>query len=154
MNDLARMPNRLFSGPAFGYEPETHDLYSIGGDFQISYHMMTIFGGAETAFELRDLIDHPAFWRAWDEYCEFFSGTTRDKLEHFGRSFNSGGSGPGYARLAAWAAYVKKDKPLAERAWKELLSAPPEPARPSTNAVSQWCLNAIELLALIPDSLP
>jgi hypothetical protein len=94
------------------------------------------------------------------------------------------GRGADYARMAAYAAYVKHDPQLAARAWQQFLragnlggAAPDAPAprdpfdvhkvdgadvpvaideirNASTNATSQWCLNAIELLELVGKDIP
>ena len=82
-----------------------------------------------------------------------------------------------YARMAAYAAYVKNDPKLAQRAWKDFLTADPrgeslqtfsfkkiegagvplpvdEVSGVSTNNTAQWCLNAIELLEMVGKHLP
>ena len=49
---ITAMPLGMFSGPAFGYDPTTATLNPIGGDLTSSYHLVTIFGGAEIVNEI------------------------------------------------------------------------------------------------------
>jgi hypothetical protein len=173
MESVAGMRFGLFSGPGvLGYDPTTKRLYNeAGDDSKHTSHLVTIMGGAEVVFELAELLDHPGWKRAWLDYCEKYTAA----VDGVG-----GGSNPvWHARLTAWAARVKGDPALAERAWRELLGSgprgggirramyapapvePPEVLRPideipfiGTNGTSQWSLNAIEVLALAGDQMP
>ena len=84
------------------------------------------------------------------------------------------GRGPYFARMSAYAAAVDHDPALATRAWAQFFGRNPgrarfssrrvegpdvpeaidEIPRISTNDTAQWCLNAIELLELVGNSLP
>lgn len=176
LRNLGAMPRGMFSGPAFGYDPDTHTLHHIG-DENYMYHMISVFGGAEVAFELAELIDEPSWTRAWLEFCELYNAPPDDA----GRRPKDPAKTAypvWHARLTAWAAKQKGDAALARRAWDELLYAEhrtpeqkyplqpramrgPEALNPGeelpwleTNHASQWSLNAIELLALVPEALP
>jgi hypothetical protein len=83
---------------------------------------------------------------------------------------------PDHARLTAYAAYINKDTKKAAAAWEQFFTtfgggrpmsfdwhpvsgamvAEPvdEIRRASTNGTSQWCLNAIELLEMVPAEAP
>jgi hypothetical protein len=171
MESIAGMPFGLFSGPGvLGYDPRTKRLYNEAGpDTKHTSHLVTIMGGAEVVFELAQLLDHPGWKRAWLEYCERYSAP----VDGVG-----GGSNPRWhARLTAFAAMVKQDAALGERAWRELLEGgrggprrqryplvkvePPEVPRPieevafaSTNDTAQWSLNAIQVLELAGGQMP
>lgn len=181
MTDLAAMPDGLFSGPAFGYDPKTGHLYDISQGFKSSYHLVTIFGGAELMFEMLPLVNHKAFADAWVRFCQYYNAPEdirrRDvnpaaSDKHFAYS-------AWHARLTAYAAKIKGDRALGERAWNEVFYgggqlpsshnplkiekvSPPDvlaetdelPWLGGTNHASQWSLNLIALLALVPDAMP
>ena len=174
--NLGAMPRGMFSGPAFGYDPDTHTLHHIG-DENYMYHMISVFGGAEVAFELAELIDEPGWTRAWLEFCELYNAPP-DVAGRRPKDRAKTAYPVWHARLTARAAKQKGDAVLARRAWDELLYAEhrtpeqryplqpravrgPEALNPGeelpwleTNHASQWSLNAIELLALVPEALP
>jgi len=183
MDSISALPRGVFSDEFFGYHPETQTLHLMEGRTRrISpSHMIAIFGGAEIMMEVNELIDHPAWQQTWLEFCERYRWSAQEWKEKTGLEGKSGGQGFAYARLTAYAAYQKKDKALAERAWQEFLYARqkgrgvmkgPQQAvkiqgsdmlKPifevpggnvSTNYYSQWCLTAIENLELIGDYLP
>jgi hypothetical protein len=184
LDSIAAMPMGMFSGPAFGYDPATATLYPIGGDLQSSYHLVTIFGGAEIVGEILQLIEAPKFEAAWLRFCELYNAgeaersaalgvPTRDRFFEFP---------VWHARLTAYAAMRKNDPALAERAWNEFLNgfhrAPGQrfPMAPrlvegptvlapvnevswmETNHSAQWSLNLIELMGMVgahaPATLP
>lgn len=168
MRSLARQPDGLLTALSFGYEPETGEFYLEDDALGLS-HFVMIFGGAETAFELWDLVDVPEWREAWIELCEYFAER------------RGGMTGP---RAAAFAAHAKKDEQLGRRAWDLLIGDTlrrPEirDARPSlidevgvirpvhdpvfpgaavnwqlhSAGAMQWALNAIEVLELAGDYL-
>jgi len=181
---IASMPRGMMSGPAFGYDPKTATLYDIGGDLTSSYHLVTIFGGAELVAELLHLIDAPKFEASWLQFCELYNASEAE------RSAAVGAPAPKkyfefpvwHARLTAYAAMRKNDPKLARRAWDELLNGlqrsteehlPFHPRRlkgpdvlepveevpwMETNHVSQWSLNLMELMGMVgahaPSELP
>jgi hypothetical protein len=168
MESIAGMPYGLFSGPGvLGYDPATKRLYNeAAADSKHTSHLVTIMGGAEVVFELAGMVEHAGWNQAWLEYCKRYSAP-KDGI--------GGGSNPRWhARLTAYAARQEKDPALAERAWRELLGGgvhrrmdplekvePPDVLRPieevpslSTNNVSQWSLNAIQVLAFVGEHIP
>jgi hypothetical protein len=123
------------------------------------------------------LIDHPAWEKAWLQLCEFWNDDAgREKL--VGRKFATGTYPIWYSRFTAYAAWKRGDAALAKRAWNEFLHginridirrmpiAPQRVEGPAvlnpvdelgwleTNHASQWSLNLIENLEFIGDQLP
>ena len=111
------------------------------------------------------------------QYCELYSMPADDPARNeANRGIGNGHFAGWHARLTAYAAAVKHDTLLAQRAWQDLLDsrkgekgwtfapkriAGPEVLNPideiarlETNGVVQWSLNAIELLELIGDHIP
>jgi len=178
------MPKGMMSGPSFGYDPATATLYEIGGDLTSSYHLVTIFGGAELVAELLQLMEAPKFETTWLQFCRLYNAGEAE------RSAVLGAAAPKkyfefpvwHARLTAYAAMRTNDSVLARRAWDELLNGfqrssdehlPIHPRRlqgpdvlepveevpwMETNHTSQWSLNVIELMGMIgayaPADLP
>jgi len=178
MNNINAMPNGLFTADFFGYDPATKVLKPLKGKFKKPAHMISIFGGAETMMELNDLIDNPQWQKTWLTFSERYSWSSIDWKKKTGQKIGSGGFPIWHSRLAAYAAYKKKDKVIATRAWDEFLYADhrgkpnvapvksemftgTETLNPvsevfeiETNHCAQWVLNAIENLELIGDYLP
>jgi hypothetical protein len=180
LDDIAAMPHGMFSGPPFGYDPASGRLYDIGADFKYSYHLVTIFGGAELMFELDGLIDTPRWTEAWTRFCAYYNAPEGERRRDVDpRAVDRIFEFPvWHARLTAFAARKRRDPALAARAWREFLygrmseggGQPPLHPRPvgaplvlnpvvelpgiSTNHASQWSLNLIELLALVGDQAP
>ncbi len=153
MKSITNMPNGISSGENFGYDPKTRTLHQLTNDRKTP-SLLPLFGGPELNFEIVPVIDDPKWTAAWMAYCE-----------------KGGRAEPDNARLLAYAAYVEKNADEGARAWRELLASPmrfdshpvtgaavPEAIDEindvSTNNASQWCLNAIELLQLVPDQMP
>ncbi|WP_336963050.1 Tat pathway signal sequence domain protein [Sphingobium aquiterrae] len=180
MDDIARLPKGMFSGPPLGYDPKTAHLHNIDADFKYSYHLATIFGGAEVMFELETLVDSPAFMKSWLQFCQYYNAPEAERRRDIDdRATDNHFTAPEWhARLTAYAAHKTGNRALARRAWEELLGearakyssifpfatsriAPPlvlepvdEVVRVSTNHVAQWSLNVIEVLALAGDDIP
>jgi hypothetical protein len=178
MDSLAAMPNGMLSGPNFAYDPASGKLFDIHDIEKANWLMMGVFGGSETAFELQQLIDHPAWDRAWLQCCELWNDTEEAREKVTGRKFATGIYPVWYSRFTAYAAFRRGDAALAARAWKEFLHginridirrmpiAPQRVESPAvlnpidelpwleTNHASQWSLNLIENLELIGDHLP
>lgn len=180
MNDIAGLQKGMFAGPPLGYDPKTAHLHNIDADFKYSYHLATIFGGAEVMFELEPLVEAPAFMKAWLQFCQYYNAPEEERRRVIDdRAIDKNFSAPEWhARLTAYAAYKTGNKALAERAWRELLGEarakyssifpfetsrvePPfvlepvdEVVRVSTNHVAQWSLNVIEVLELAGDAIP
>jgi hypothetical protein len=180
MNTIAAMPLGMFAGPAFGYDPATATLHPIGGDLSGSYHLVSIFGGAELMMELHGLVDAPAFDAAWLKFCELYNAGADARTAALGHPAPDSyfGFPIWHARLTAYAALRKNDPALAQRAWNEFLYgfmrdtdrrfpiakqriAPPSTLEPvdeiswiETNHSSQWSLNLFALMGLAGAQAP
>lgn len=175
MKCMAAMPHKMFSGRSYGYDPKTGMLYHLHDEVFIP-HLAALFGGPELCFEMRGLITLPEWDEAWLQYCELLTAAPEEQTKVLGAAMNSS-RGSAYAKMAAFAAYVKQDPGLAQRAWRDFLgSATRDGARPmfasrridvpdvpmavdevsgvSTNNTAQWSLNAIELLEMVGKHLP
>jgi hypothetical protein len=169
MKSIAAQPKGFFTGG------ERMNL--LTGEFDISKepklsvsHLSAAFGLPEVCAELIELLDVPAFERAWLLYCELYNGSEDEQKAALGESFGRLNLEQGHARLTAYAAHRKKDAALAARAWKEftdgrngygprqqftssrieapaVLNPVDEASGVSTNATAQWGLAAIECLA-------
>jgi hypothetical protein len=158
MNSITAMPGKIMSGENYRYDPATHALKQLTKDDKTP-SLLSLFGGPEMNTEIIPVMDDPAWTAAWLAYCAHDNGREAD-----------------HARLTAYAAYVTKDPKLGASAWEQLFRLGPgaSPTRfnshkvdganvaeavdeirnVSTNGTAQWCLNAIELLEMVPDSMP
>ncbi|HEY0943882.1 MAG TPA: Tat pathway signal sequence domain protein, partial [Opitutaceae bacterium] len=174
MKDIGAARYGFFSGDRFGYDPETGHLYNVLGDKVHASHLSAVFGALETCAELIQLVDDPAFERAWLQYCELYNATEAEQRKALGGQRHGGGDvlRTGHSRLTAYAAWRKRDPALAARAWTEFYQGearrgrqpalelrriegpavlnPVDEARwVSTNGAAQWGLAAIQNLALV-----
>jgi hypothetical protein len=175
MKDIAAMPRKLFSGSSFGYDPKTGRLYKIHDDVFVP-HLAALMGGPELCFEMTPLIGLDEWSAAWLHYCQYLQAPEEEQVRALGGAVTNG-RGPHYARMTAYAAFVKQDAALAERAWQQFLRPGPrgnsaglfsqtrreganvpvpvdEVAGASTNNTAQWSLNAIQLLEMIGNHIP
>ncbi len=175
MKCMAAMPHKLFSGQSYGYDPKTGMLYHLHDEVFIP-HLAALFGGPELCFEMRDLISLPQWDEAWLQYCELLTAPAEEQTKALGAAMNSS-RGSAYAKMAAFASFVKQDARLAQRAWQDFLGSSPrgtarqmfssvridgadvpgvidEISGVSTNNTAQWSLNAIELLEMVGKHLP
>jgi hypothetical protein len=177
MDSIAAMPYGFLTGPnqLYGYDPATGKLYPMVADGFGRYNLTTIMGGAEVVFELNELIDHPGWKKAWLRYCRL----TAAPKEVVARDMADGGQGadaqfadPG--RLAAYVYAQTKEPAFAAKAWAGVTGGVnarqsyitialkgPEAIEPigevpglSTNSTAQFCLQAIEVLAMCGDKMP
>jgi hypothetical protein len=169
-------------GGTFGYDPATGQLYQLGNTADVP-PLAALFGGPELNFEMNPVINDPDWSSAWLQYCELLNAPRAEQEKILGNAVNSGRSAD-FARMAAYAAYTKHDPQLAARAWQQFLHSgnsgggtpgaevPRDPfdihkvdgadvpvaideiRNASTNATSQWCLNAIELLEMVGSEIP
>ena len=178
VNSLYEMPYGFFSGSgaALGYDPETYKLYRLDEN-DIGYsHLSVLMGGPEVAFELTHLLQNKKWDKLWMQFCKLYAAPKEVIEKEFGKDVKLGDPGPWYARLPAYYAKVTGDKTYSARAWDEFFNAGAkryhtyfdmqkfdgiESLQPvyevkgvSTNNTAQWCLNAIELLQLVGNSLP
>ena len=183
VQSIAAMPYGFLSGPnaLYGYDPATNKLYTLEADPFGSYNLQVIMGGAELAMELEALLRDPQWSTLWLQYCRMVGApkdvVKRDMLTHNEDPGNARGGAGSSGRLPAYAYLKTKDPKWAERAWNQLLrsfdrrpGASPYATRTvkgpevlndieeipmiSTNSTAQWCLNAIEVLAMAGDRSP
>jgi hypothetical protein len=182
VESLAAMPYGLKSGKnlVFGYDPQTGRLFRVSDEVG-SYNLATIQGGAQVAFELGEVLEHPAWHRLWLQYCRLGSAPaavlTRDREtgaeDPEGRYLGEQGrSSQGTPRLAAYAYWKTRHPVYARAATASLLrfgggpiattrvegpltlNPGDEAPRISTNGAAQGSLSAIEILELCADQLP
>ena len=177
MKDIGAAKYGFFSGNRFGYDPATGRLFDVVGEEISISHLSAVFGAVEICAELIQLTEgDPAylpFAKAWEQYCELYNASGEERRRVLGKDFRSGSLTQAHSRLTAYVAARRKDRGLAERAWKEFMSRSrsldmqstrlegPDVLNPvdeslsvSTNDASQWGLAAIQNLALIGDALP
>jgi len=175
---LKRMPDRLLTGPVFGYDPKTGKLMFMG-DENWGHHLMMSMGGAQVWAELADLLEDPEWEAMLVEFGEFYNLPKEEKERRTeGRIGRLDWGTPLLSTaMVAYSAARKNDRELARQAWRYILEDlnhwqirmpletkevdPLEYARPlaeipwiSTNTASQWSLNLIVCLELIGDALP
>jgi hypothetical protein len=183
IQSFAGMPYGFLSGPnsLFGYDPATNKLYTLEADPFGSYNLQVIMGGAEIAMELDALLGNADWSRMWLQYCRLVGApeevVKRDMATHNEWPGDRRGGTGSNGRLAAYAYAKTNDTRWAARAWEQLLRSfdrrpgaamfatrtvkGPEVLNEieevpglSTNSTAQWCLNAIEVLALAGDHAP
>lgn len=173
MKTIAAQPKGFFSGGS-KMNLATGEFEKVSHNRASASHLSAVFGLAEICMELVELVDMPAFEKAWLQYCEFYNAGAAAQREALGNALGRLNLGQAHSRLTAFAAFRKKDKELARRAWDEFtggragykLKAPkiqvidgPEVLRPvaeapvSTNATAQWGLAAIQCMALAGEYL-
>ncbi|HZS53034.1 MAG TPA: hypothetical protein VFA65_01420 [Bryobacteraceae bacterium] len=178
MDCIANMPYGFMTGPEtlYGYDPKTGKMYPLGVDPFGVYNLQVIQGGAEVAFEINQLIDHPGWHKAFLQYCRL----TAAPKEVVAKDMQTGHEGEdghyaGGGRLAAYAYMETKNPAFATRATAgpnggysmrpdmytpreidgpAVLNPIEEVPMMSTNSVAQSSLNMIEVLQMCADALP
>jgi hypothetical protein len=179
MRSLGTLPHGFFTSGAT-FDPETGAFAAQGDGVEVS-HLSAVFGLPEISAELIANFDVPEYDRAWLQYCELYSAPREQQQRVLGRALSGNGLTSAHSRLTAYAAFRKKDRALAARAWNEFcandphLDASPRPQRYSgktvgvqgpavlnpideaawisTNDAAQWSLAAMQNLALVGDAL-
>ncbi len=171
MDSIAAMPYGFLTGPnqLYGYEPKTGKMYPLVPDGLGTYNLATIMGGGEVVFELNQLIDHPGWKKAWNQYCRL--ATAPKAVVATDNRTGAEGSDGQYARpgrLAAWLYRETKNPAFAKKAWSgvrvpsytpthlegpQVLNPIDEIAGLSTNSTAQGCLEAIEVLEMCGDAM-
>ncbi|HEY8993492.1 MAG TPA: Tat pathway signal sequence domain protein [Lacunisphaera sp.] len=176
MRTLGAQPRGFFStGLILNVETGAFEI-SKSDKVSVS-HLNAVFGLVEICAELVQLLDVPSFRQAWLDYCELYNAPAEEQVKRLGEALKGTGLQQGHARLTAYAAKLKGDPALAQRAWKEFSRgeggthrrrtfetrhlAGPVVLRPvdeapfvSSNDTAQWGLAAIECLALAGDAQP
>nr|WP_246188028.1 hypothetical protein [Paenibacillus tengchongensis] len=166
---------RLISGPTYGYDPKTGILTGMGDD-NWGRHLAICMGGPQVWFELAMLLEDPEWEDMLAEFGVFYNLPQEEK------DALSGGVITGKLRfehpvlsvgIAAFGAWYRADRATADRCWSILLDNPfgcvnlqQEQRRVTymedvyeidwmnTNEASQWSLNTVIALELIPEALP
>ncbi len=177
MTTIAAQPRGFFTGSS-AMNLET-GAFEISKSDRVSLsHLSAVFGLVEVCAELVQLIDHPEFTRAWLDYCELYNAGPEEQKRRLGSAPRGVSLQQGHSRLTAYAAKLKGDKVLAQRAWSEFFGGAgghderaarlkakriegPAVLRPvdeavgvSTNGTAQWGLAAMQNLALVPNAIP
>lgn len=176
IKSILELPHGLFTGPYLNYDPASGEFGLVDGKatFEGS-HMASVFGGAELMLELANEINNPAWTQAWSEFSERYNWSKAEWQKNGFQPPDRLGVFPSWhARLSAYSG-VQQDSPeLADRAWQEFLytnrEGHPDIPQPfsgtsvlnpgvemswgSINHMSQWSLNAIELLELALKRIP
>ena len=180
IDDLARTPLQLTSGPEFGFDPESgHLIYQGESAEPQSMHLQACMGETEIWIETAEALPSPALAEMTARNGQYFYWTPEERMRESGgllegRTFQS----PIYsAEMQAWAARRAGDAVMGREIWRRLLSLLWSPEKPegfqpvvwgetdegkpmteipwiSTNFTAQWCLKAIVCLELIPGELP
>lgn len=181
IEDLARTPFGLISGPDFHYDPNNgHLIYCGESEYTPNQHLQICMGGPQVWLETADALENDALRRMLVELGAFYFLDSEEKSRRTGgkiekRHFDW----PMFATgIAAYSAMCRKDRELAKQTWKILLEnleqisssegfggeqgyARAEDGSPrceipgiSTNTTAQWCLNTIMCLEFIRDALP
>ncbi|MGM7723816.1 exo-rhamnogalacturonan lyase family protein [Metabacillus sp. Hm71] len=169
-----QLPLRLLSGPTFGYNPETNELYHMGDGNEGGYHMIIAFGGPQAWMELAQLLEDEEWEDMLAEFGEFYELSQEEKLKRsngklHNKLFNNRMLAAG---IVAYAAAKKQSPSIAAKAWNLLLNEDisqvklpleenevqawrkiTEVPTITTNTTSQWCLNTMIALELIGDYL-
>jgi hypothetical protein len=158
------------------YDIDTGRYVSPGDKIGVS-HLSAVFGKVEICSELIQLVDDPAFERAWLQYCRLYNAPAEEQIAELGQSLGNLNLRQAHCRLTAYAAAKTGDPALARRAWEEFYRGDagygpdivwetqrvegPDALNPldeatwvSTNATAQYALAAIQTLALVGDHLP
>ena len=181
MDSIARMPYGFMTGPdtLYGYDPKTGKLYPLVEDGFGTYNLQVIQGGAEVAFEVNQLIDHPGWQKAFLQYCRL-TAAPKDVVARDMKTGAEGadGSYAGAGRLAAYALSKTRNPAFVAHAVSQLrvgggyrrstgspyatrhvdgssvLNPIDESPYVSTNNAAQSSLTAIQVLELCKGQLP
>ncbi|MBN2744062.1 MAG: hypothetical protein JXR39_09230, partial [Marinilabiliaceae bacterium] len=173
MTSIAAQPRGFFTGGALMDVESGQFVVSKDKKATVS-HLSAVFGLVEVCAELNDLIDCPAFEKAWLQYCEFYNAPGHLQQKVLGTDFGKMGLRQAHARLTAYAAFKTGNVALRERAWKEFFEGKPskslsfpelsvievpsvltpvtEAPGISTNSTAQWGLAAIQCMALMGEA--
>ncbi|WP_203781929.1 exo-rhamnogalacturonan lyase family protein [Paractinoplanes rishiriensis] len=172
METIGAMPNGFVTGSGL-YDLDTGRFAPVTEKTVSVSHLSAMFGLVEVCAEVIDLVDDPAFEKAWLQYCRLFNATRDEQTAECGAHFGNLILKQGHARLTAYAAVRLKNTDLASRAWREFYTgdgyAPTLPwtsqritstLNPtdaatwvSTNTTALYGLSAIQILALVPDQI-
>lgn len=175
IKSYSKMPYGFYSGEqgAFGYDPATKKIYQLNDEIG-HIHLSALMGGPEVGFELTWLIKNKNWDKLFMQFCQLWGAPADEVGKAFGKKATVGQSGNNwYSRLPAYVYHITGNEGYAEKAWSWFLNSTrtdqfntgslsgvsvykplDEAARVTTNSVSQWCLNAIEVLEMAGDKIP
>ena len=180
MADIGALPRGFLTGEAL-YDLATGRFDTGRNRIQVS-HLSSVFGLVEMCSELIDLVEDPAFERAWLQYCRLYLATREEQEAEVGEALTGISLIQAHSRLLAWAAHRTGDAELAKQAWRrffvdsgdmlnvnalcrqqdwsrtrvegpDVLEPVDEAPFVSTNGAAQFGLAAIQNLALIGEQL-
>ncbi len=172
-------PHGLLTGTPFTFDPATGAMTFAGDHSYAANRLVSVFGGAEAWMELAGLLDDPAFADAVADYGAVHAlppAGFAQLPESLRKTISLRWS---VAKLAAFAAVRRNDAALARRTWELLFDGDgfaipgdalsprtgirhaPEPLRGGTVEEcdlttvhdSQWALNTIAAMSLVPEAL-
>lgn len=175
MQSIAAQPHGFFTGAGDMDLATGRFEIDASGELRVS-HLSAVFGLTEIASELIALLPSPEFRKAWLDYCVLFNADGARQLKALGKDLGKLNLSQGHARLLAYAGWQLRDPAMQTMAWHQFLAgkagitfadqhsqpvATPWVLNPvdeaphiSTNAVAQWGLGAIGLLALATAAEP
>jgi hypothetical protein len=172
METIGAMPNGFVTGSGL-YDLDTGRFAPVTQKTVSVSHLSAMFGQVEICAELIDLVDMPAFEKAWLQYCRLYNASRAEQTAECGAHFGNLILRQGHARLTAYAAVRLNRDDLAARAWKEFYTGdgygpnlpwtseevkttlnPTQAAKwVSTNTTALYGLAAIQTLALVGDQI-
>lgn len=179
IEDIKKSPMQLISGSDYEYDPATGHLRYIGENAAGGMHLVICLGAAQTWLELADLLGDPEWNKMIADFglCYFSTKEERRILTNGLMDERVFGLPYMISAMGAFGARFYDNKELAKRVWHTLIDAlwqengikgfETEKIEPyiyentleeiswiSTNFASQWCLNVIYCLELIPEVIP
>jgi len=124
INDIAKSPFGLASGPEFEYDSENARLVYRGeNDNTVNMHLQISMGGTQVWLETAYMLENDALKKMLVDHGKFYFLQKEEKsAQTGGQIINRPFSLPYFAAgLGAYSAFVNKDKDLAELIWYELL---------------------------------
>ncbi|GAB4061386.1 Tat pathway signal sequence domain protein [Uliginosibacterium sediminicola] len=175
MATIAAQPKGFFTGG--GIMDLRTGAFLITQDNSIAVsHLSAAFGLPEICSELIRAIPDAAFRKAWLDYCVLYNASAEEQTRALGKPLGPLNLGQGHAKLLGYAGRELAQPALRQQAWKQffkgqagilgrsfvrqridvpqVLNAVDEAPDVSTNAVAQWGLAAISLLATAAAELP
>lgn len=164
----------LISGPTYGYDPQTGVLTPMGDD-NWGRHLALCMGAPQVWFELSAMLKDEEWNEMMADFGIFYNLSQEEKDQITGGAISAQRFEHPVLTLAlvAYGAWYRKDRRTADFAWSTLLghrfactdlekdaaavtyvNELREFDWMNTNEASQWSLNTIISLALIPDALP
>lgn len=169
MATIAAQPHGFMTGGS--YMDLRSGAFLIKQDSHIAVsHLSAAFGLPEICSELiRAMPGNKDFCKTWLDYCVLYNADAETQTKALGKSLGTLNLGQGHSKLLAYAGSLLEDAAMKKRAWQlffqgraglvssdfvqtrinvpQVLNPVNEAPTISTNAVAQWGLAAISLLA-------